>query len=159
MAKKLREVESTMVKNFTEEQTKFMRQACLLCDRSSLEVRTGCLIVKDDVVLGEGWNIEHGTFSADAGILHAESMAISKALQQDADLREDADLRGETDLRGATAYITRFPCIDCARELVKQGITRLFYMSDHFSSGNEALPVFKSAGVAVCQIPQEVVWK
>jgi len=124
---------------FGKEQVEFMRRACLLCDRSSLEVRTGCVLVVGSGVVAEGWNTTEK--------VHAEQMAVFVAK------------KAGKSLQGATVYITRFSCMDCARELAKQGIAELFYMSDHFSSGNEALPIFKSFGVAVCQIPQEVVWK
>ena len=124
---------------FGKEQIEFMRHACLLCDRSPLEVKTGCVLVMGDAVVAEGWNATEK--------VHAEKVAVFAAKKV-----------GKS-LQGATVYVTRFPCMGCAKMLVKQGITRTFYMSDHFSSGNEALPVFKSTGVAVCQIPQEVVWK
>ncbi len=115
----------------------FMRQACLLCDNSTLEVKTGCLVVAGGSVVGMGWNCEDK---------HAEIVALEESQKQGILLKD------------ATVYVTRFPCEDCAKELVKTGVSKLFYMSDHFTSGNSALPIFKEAGVLVTQILEEMVW-
>lgn len=123
---------------FTKRQIELMQRACLLCDNSSLDVRTGCVIVKDGEVVGEGWNVTEEE--------HAEMMALKEAQEK------------AVALENATLFVSRFPCSQCAQKLVKAGISKLFYMSDHFSSGNEALPVFKAAGILVTQIPEKVVW-
>lgn len=39
----------------------------------------------------------------------------------------DAIARAKTDLTGATAYVTRYPCENCARALVVAGITKVVY--------------------------------
>ncbi len=122
---------------FTRRQIDLMRRACLLCDSSELEVRTGCVVVLGGDVVGEGWNRE---------VVHAEVMAVKNAKK-----RED-------ELDGAVVYVSRFPCVDCANMLVGEGVRKVFYMSDHFTSGNKALPIFESAGVEVVQIPEDVVW-
>jgi deoxycytidylate deaminase len=164
----------------TPRDIEFMRQACLLCDNSTLEVKTGCLLVKNGVVVGEGWNCEDGSssfcnhpncesghtvfcfndsvlprnfskkgvsISTNSQIVHAEQMAISQVQLK------------KVDFSNAIVYVTRFPCIDCAKKLVEKGISKLFYMSDHFSSGNEALPIFEKADVLVTQIPEKLVWE
>jgi deoxycytidylate deaminase len=124
-------------KGVTWQDIKFMRQACLLCDKSTLAVRTGCILVKESAVIGEGWNTD----------VHAELNAISQAVLE------------KKDLCGVIVYVSRFPCPDCAKVLVKNDIVSLFYMSDHFTGGNSALPFFKKSGISVIQIPVEIVWK
>lgn len=124
-------------KGITSQDIKFMRQACLLCDKSTLAVRTGCVLVKENIIVGEGWNTD----------AHAEINAISQAVLE------------EKDLYGVIVYVSRFPCPDCAKVLVKNNIAGLFYMSDHFTGGNSALPVFEKSGISVIQIPEEIVWK
>jgi len=122
----------------TPQDIEFMRQACLLCDNSTLEVRTGCVIVFDrGVVSAEGWNVSEK---------HAEVMALEKAYL------------ASSSLINATVYVTRFPCEDCAKKLTKNGISKLFYMSDHFSSGNSALPLLKASNIPVIQILENQVW-
>ncbi len=68
----------------------------------------GCILVKDDIVLGRGW-------TQPGGRPHAETEALTQA--------------GKAS-RGATAYVTLEPCAHtgktppCADELVKAGIQR-----------------------------------
>lgn len=74
--------------------------------------RVGCVLVRDDTVIGEG-------FTQPAGQDHAEIQAI-----------KDAQARGH-DVRGATAYVTLEPCSHfgrtppCADRLVEAGIARV----------------------------------
>ena len=168
---------------FTKEQVNLMRQACLLCDNSSLDVRTGCLIVLDGVVIGEGWNCvcdegscfyveggcicEGGDCTSDLSDLFLEdssgstgsinSVDFGKVLHAEVVALKKADSLG-IPIGGFTAYVTRFPCEECAVNLVEAGISGLFYMSDHFSSGNAARPIFEKIGLEVVQIPEETVW-
>ncbi len=72
--------------------------------------RVGCVIVRDDVVLAEGWHEK-------AGGPHAEAMALQKV--------------GSGDTAGATAYVTLEPCSHhgrtppCADALIAAGISRV----------------------------------
>jgi len=69
----------------------------------------GCVLVRDGVVVGEGWH-------ARAGEAHAEVMALQAAGEQ---------------ARGATAYVTLEPCAHegktppCADALVEAGVSRV----------------------------------
>lgn len=71
--------------------------------------RVGCVVVKDGVVIGEGWHVR-------AGEPHAEVHALRQA--------------GDN-ARGATAYVTLEPCSHfgrtppCADALVKAGVARV----------------------------------
>jgi deoxycytidylate deaminase len=182
---------------FSKKDIALMQRACLLCDKSVLGVRTGCVITKGGVVLGEGWNCDlrnatrglhdsqardvvsggvsedgrgcdairttafrlqdslsardvaekGGSLATNSSIIHAEMCALQEALSR----RETLD--------GGVVYVSRFPCMDCAEALISQGISKVFYMSDHFTSGNEALSIFEKAGVSVVQISEEFVWE
>ncbi len=139
---------------FTDRDTKFMREACWLCDKSNCEIRSGSLIVKNNAIICTGWNelLLNDPFATSENAekyetIHAESSMISNAA------------RGGFAIEGGIAYMTRFPCMSCARMLVKAGVEKIFYMSDHFSSGNAAKPLLESNGIAVVQIPEEEVWK
>jgi len=143
---------------FTEQRIDFMRQACLLCDNSCLEVRTGCLVVGEPSLTEdgsesegahvEGWNKSvRDPDSENQDLIHAEQMAINKAL--------DSGIS----LKNAPVYVTRFPCNRSSSLLVEQGITRIFYMSDHFTGGNSSLNFLEKQGVTVIQLPEEEVWK
>lgn len=96
--------------------------------------RVGCVLVRNDTVIGEGWH-------AYAGHAHAEAAALSNAV----------------DAAGATAYVTLEPCSHhgktppCADALIRAGIARVVAaMTDPnpLVSGR-GLAKLKAAGVAV----------
>ena len=74
--------------------------------------RVGCVLVKDNQIIGEGWHER-------AGEGHAEVMAL-----------QDAERRG-LDVKGATAYVTLEPCAHhgktppCAKALIEAGVSRV----------------------------------
>lgn len=91
----------------------FMQQAIALAKRgrftTSPNPNVGCVLVKNNLVIGEGWHKK-------AGEGHAEVNAISSATQ---------------DVRGATAYVTLEPCSHfgrtppCAKGLIEAGVSRV----------------------------------
>lgn len=95
----------------------------------------GCVIVKGDVVVGEGWHQK-------AGEAHAEVNALQRA----------GDLA-----QGATAYVTLEPCSHygrtppCANALITAGVSRVVYgMTDpNPSVAGQGLEKLRQAGVAV----------
>ncbi len=80
---------------FTDDDRRHMARALALALRglytTTPNPRVGCVIVRDDVVLGEG-------FHERAGLAHAEVAALA-----------DAKAHGH-DVRGATLYVTLEPC-------------------------------------------------
>ncbi len=103
--------------------------------------RVGCVLVRDDVVIGEGWH-------AKAGQGHAEVEA----------------LKNVPDANGATAYVTLEPCSHhgktppCCDALIKAGISRVVVaMQDPNPRVSGAgLEKLKAAGIeVVCGILQE----
>ncbi|HEX6999766.1 MAG TPA: bifunctional diaminohydroxyphosphoribosylaminopyrimidine deaminase/5-amino-6-(5-phosphoribosylamino)uracil reductase RibD [Gammaproteobacteria bacterium] len=97
--------------------------------------RVGCVIVKDDRVVGEG-------FHARAGGPHAERVAL--------------DAAGEA-ARGATAYVTLEPCCHqgrtppCAPALIEAGIARVVCgaVDPNPRVNGGGLSVLAAAGIAV----------
>lgn len=96
-----------------EHHTRFMAQALRLAlnglETTSPNPRVGCVIVKDGLVVGEGWHHR-------AGQPHAEALALAAA---------------GASANGATAYVTLEPCSHhgrtppCAEALVRAGVTRV----------------------------------
>lgn len=103
--------------------------------------RVGCVLVRDDVVIGEGWHVK-------AGQGHAEVEALKNTLNA----------------KGATAYITLEPCSHhgktppCCDALITAGVSRVVAaMQDPnpLVSGN-GLEKLKAAGIDVsCGVLQE----
>ena len=71
--------------------------------------------------------------------VHAEQNAIS-----------DAARRGVS-LNGATAYITHFPCINCAIIMIAAGIKRVKYLHD-YSNDDLVLKLFEESGVEILKL-------
>jgi len=95
---------------------KWMRRALALADRASdeEEVPVGAVVVRDDRLLGEGWN---QVISAQDPTAHAEIVA----------LRDAARVAGNYRLPGATLYVTLEPCTMCAGALVHARISQLVF--------------------------------
>lgn len=96
--------------------------------------RVGCVIVRADQVVGEGWHSR-------AGEAHAEINALSAA----------GDMA-----RGATAYVTLEPCNHqgrtgpCSRALIAAGVSRVVYgMSDPNDTAGGGLQTLRDAGIEV----------
>ncbi len=98
--------------------------------------RVGCLLVRGDAVVGEGWHER-------AGGPHAEVRALAAAGGQ---------------ARGATAYVTLEPCCHhgrtppCTDALIKAGIARVVYAlrdpDPRVAGGGEV--ALRAAGITVC---------
>lgn len=99
--------------SFTPDDHVFMARALCLAARglntTTPNPRVGCVLVRDGVIVGEGWHEK-------AGSPHAEVHALQAAADQ---------------ARGATAYVTLEPCSHfgrtppCADALVEAGVARV----------------------------------
>jgi len=102
--------------HFTEQEKTFMQQALLLAEQghysTSPNPRVGCILVKDDQIIGEGFHYQ-------AGQGHAEVNAL-------ASISDNASC--PVNAQGATAYVTLEPCSHygrtppCAEGLINAGI-------------------------------------
>ncbi len=58
--------------------------------------------------------------------------------------------KNAADLTGSTAYVTLFPCNECAKILIQSGIRRIVYLSDKYhdtDASRAARRMFEMAGV------------
>jgi tRNA(adenine34) deaminase len=78
------------------------------------EVPVGSVIVRDNVVIGEGWN---RPISSNDPTAHAEIIALRDAAQRVGNYR----------LTGATLYVTLEPCLMCAGAMIHARIARLVF--------------------------------
>jgi diaminohydroxyphosphoribosylaminopyrimidine deaminase/5-amino-6-(5-phosphoribosylamino)uracil reductase len=98
--------------------------------------RVGCVLVKDDTIIGEGWHKK-------AGLDHAEIDA----------------LKNTKDARGATAYVTLEPCSHhgktppCSLALIKAGVSRVVAaMQDpNPQVAGSGLKQLEEAGIEICR--------
>ena len=127
----------------------FMGVALLISLRSACErLHVGCVLVSGGAhsnrIVAAGYNgflpgvahISHVRDGHEQATVHAEQNAIA-----------DAARRGIS-LEGATAYVTHFPCINCAKILASAGIRAIKY---HWNYRNDPLvePLLREVGIAV----------
>lgn len=93
-----------------------MRRALVLADRAANEgeVPVGAVLVRDDELLGEGWN---QVISAQDPTAHAEVVA----------LRDAARAVGNYRLPGSILYVTLEPCTMCAGALLHARVSQLVF--------------------------------
>jgi diaminohydroxyphosphoribosylaminopyrimidine deaminase/5-amino-6-(5-phosphoribosylamino)uracil reductase len=97
--------------------------------------RVGCVLVKGDEVIAEGWHVR-------AGEGHAEVNALQQAGDQ---------------ARGATAYVTLEPCSHtgktgpCSEALVNAGVARVVYAMEDPNPlvSGRGLEILRAAGIRV----------
>ncbi|MGB5444005.1 MAG: tRNA adenosine(34) deaminase TadA [Psychromonas sp.] len=106
------------------EDKKWMTYALSLADKAESlgEIPVGALIVKDNKIVAEGWNLSIINHDACA---HAEIMAIQSAGQKIQNYR----------LIDCTLYVTLEPCAMCAGALVHARIKRLVYGAGDYKTG------------------------
>ncbi|MGH8130441.1 MAG: tRNA adenosine(34) deaminase TadA [Steroidobacteraceae bacterium] len=94
----------------------WMRRALELAARAETEgeVPVGALVVRDEEILGEGWN---RPIVARDPTAHAEMLALRNAAAKTGDYR----------LGGATLYVTLEPCPMCAAAMAHARIARLVF--------------------------------
>ena len=116
----------------------YLRRACELAERgrgtTAPNPIVGCVLVRDGVVVGEGWHER-------AGGPHAEAAALAAA---------------GPEAKGATAYVTLEPCAhvgrtpSCAHALVQAGIARVVVgAADPTSLAAGGSEILRRAGVDV----------
>ena len=106
----------------------FISVAYLISKRSSCDrLHVGCVIVNDKRIITTGYNghikgTPHISLIRDGHeqmTIHAETNAIT-----------DAASRG-IKLYGSSAYVTHYPCINCAKNLIASGIKEIIYAEDY----------------------------
>lgn len=128
-----------------------MRMAAIWAENSYCKRRkVGALIVKDKMIISDGYNgtpsgfeniCEDENNETKAYVLHAEANAITKvACSHNSSL-------------GATMYVTTSPCIECAKLIIQAGITRVVYNQKYRRTDGATL--LERAGVEVVFIDIE----
>jgi len=130
----------------------FMATAVLLSTRSPCErLHVGCVLVSGgdcpNRIVAAGYNgylpgtphVSRVREGHEQATVHAEQNAVA-----------DAARRGSS-LAGCIAYVTHYPCINCAKILAAAGIAEIRYRTDYHND-EIAGQVLADAGVAVTQL-------
>jgi dCMP deaminase len=130
----------------------FMATAVLIASRSNCErLHVGCVIVtggdRKNRIVAAGYNgflpgaphVSRVRDGHEQATVHAEQNAVA-----------DAARRGSP-VEGCVAYVTHFPCVNCAKMLASAGIAELKYREDY---NNDPLvaPMLADAGVKILQL-------
>ncbi len=126
---------------FSAADHEFMARALRLAElglySTSPNPRVGCVLLKDGLVIGEGWHARAGEPHAEVNALHALKAAGDAA-------------------RGATAYVTLEPCSHhgrtppCAEALIAAGVVRVVAATQDPNPkvGGRGLAILAAAGIA-----------
>ena len=130
----------------------FMATAKLIASRSNCErLNVGCVIVsagdRKNRLIAAGYNgylpgtphVSRVRDNHEQATVHAEQNAIA-----------DAARRGSS-VDGCIAYVTHFPCINCAKILAASGIAEIKYHED-YSNDPLVPPILTDAGVKLTKL-------
>lgn len=130
----------------------FMATAVLIASRSNCErLHVGCVIVTGSEhknrIVAAGYNgflpstphVSRLRDGHEQATVHAEQNAVA-----------DAARRGSP-VVGCSAYVTHYPCINCAKILVAAGIVKIKYREDYQNDPLVA-PLLAEAGVKVLKL-------
>lgn len=110
MSDELEQIETEALDEF------WMQRALELAHQAEVagEVPVGAVLVREEQVLGEGWNQPIGRHDPSA---HAEIMALRAAAQSAGNYR----------LPGTTLYVTLEPCVMCAGAIIHARVRRVVF--------------------------------
>jgi dCMP deaminase len=100
----------------------------LTATRSSCEkLHVGCILVRDNRIISQGYNgfiancshCSHIRDGHEVATVHAEQNAIV-----------DCAKRGVS-CNHCTAFVTHYPCLNCAKLLLSAGIIKILYINDY----------------------------
>ncbi|MGJ3241537.1 MAG: deoxycytidylate deaminase [Opitutales bacterium] len=130
----------------------FMATALLMASRSACErLHVGCVLVSGgehrNRIIAAGYNgflpgnphLSRVRDGHEQATVHAEQNAVA-----------DAARRGIS-LSGATAYITHFPCINCAKILAAAGVRAIKYHHDYHNDAIAA-QLLSESGIALAKL-------
>lgn len=112
--------------------------------------QVGALVVKDHMIISDGYNGTPSGFSnvcedehnvSFPYVLHAEANAITKLA------------RSNNNSDGATLYVTAAPCIECAKLIIQAGIKRVIYGEEYRLA--DGLDLLRKAGIETIFLKEE----
>lgn len=102
------------------------------CRSPCARLHVGCVLVKDNRIVSMGYN----------GFISGEEHKSIMRVDSDGNPHEIATIHAEQNsiiygartgvaLEGSVAYVTHYPCLNCAKMLVACGITKIYYYEDY----------------------------
>ncbi len=129
--------------------SRYLRMATIWAENSYCKRRqVGCLLVKNKMIISDGYNGTPTGFENDcetednrskAYVLHAEANAITKVAMS------------SNSSEGSTLYVTDSPCIECAKLIIQAGIKRVVYSRTYRLT--DGIDLLERAGIEVVYKP------
>ncbi|MBO6058367.1 MAG: bifunctional diaminohydroxyphosphoribosylaminopyrimidine deaminase/5-amino-6-(5-phosphoribosylamino)uracil reductase RibD [Bacteroidales bacterium] len=125
--------------SYCEKDIEFMRRAIELAKKGGGYVRpnplVGCVVVKDDEIIAEGYHEKYGEF-------HAERNALTRC---------------KTETKGASLYVTLEPCCHygktppCTEIIIEKGIKKVFVgiLDPNLLVAGKGVKILQDAGIEV----------
>ncbi|MGL5316930.1 MAG: deoxycytidylate deaminase [Peptostreptococcaceae bacterium] len=134
----------------------FMNMANLVALRSKdPKTKVGCIIVKDSVVLGVGYNgMPRGCNDEEFPWTKSDDMYNSKHSYV-VHAEANAILNASGSVKDSSIYVSLFPCNECAKLIIQSGIKEVVYHDAWDEDKDEVKAskrMFKSAGVKLRQV-------
>ena len=101
--------------------------------RGNNSVPIGCIPCTIDTCLRKKYNLKSGERQEICRVVHAEQNAILNAL------------KNGYNLNNSTIYVTKSPCMICAKLIINVGIKKVIYANKY--PDEEAFKILKEAGV------------
>ena len=128
---------------------RYLRMAAIWAENSYCKRRqVGCLLVKDKMIISDGYNGTPTGFENDCEtednrskpyVLHAEANAITKVA------------KSSNSSDGSTLYVTDSPCIECSKLIIQAGIKRVIYAREYRLT--DGVDLLRRAGIEVVSKP------
>jgi dCMP deaminase len=109
--------------------------------------KVGALIVKDKMIISDGYNGTPSGFSNDCEdidgntqwyVLHAEANAITKLA------------KSTQNAEGSTLYVTLSPCKECSKLIIQSGIRKVIFKEEYRETSG--LKILKEAGIGMLRL-------
>lgn len=109
--------------------------------------KVGALIVKDQMIISDGYNGTPIGFSNDCEdingdtywyVLHAEANAITKLA------------KSTQGAQGSTLYVTLSPCKECSKLIIQTGIKTVIYKEEYRDLSG--LKILRESGIQIIQL-------
>ena len=109
----------------------FSKFAELTATRSTCtRLHVGCILVKNNRIVSQGYNGFLSGCSHESHVIDGHEVATIHA-EQNAIV--DCAKRGVS-CDNCTAYITHYPCVNCAKLLLSSGIKEILYINDYHNN-------------------------
>lgn len=159
----------------TKKDKRYLRMAFIWAENShAIRLQVGCLIVKDGVIISDGYN---GTPSGFPNICEYAVKPFHSDMETENKnkllffqrngwklktypyvLHAEANAitklaKSNNSSHGATIYVTDEPCLECAKLIIQAGIVRVVYSRPYRL--HDGIDLLKRGGITIDHIPKD----